>query len=167
MSAVSRPARTFYLVLAVAVFLLDQASKWAVMHALALGETRSLIPGVFNLTHLRNRGAAFGLFADVDSHAVVAFLIAFSAVALVLVLLLLWRGSALPLAGWGLGLILGGALGNLFDRLRSGSVVDFLDLHLGPYHWPSFNLADSAIVIGAAVLMLELIRSRRHIHTEA
>jgi signal peptidase II len=154
--AVHRPARTLYLSLAAILFLLDQLSKAAVMQALALGETRRIVPGLFNLTHLRNRGAAFGLFADVESVVVLVFLIGFSLAALVLVLVL-----------WGLGLILGGALGNLFDRLRSGSVVDFLDFHLGPYHWPAFNLADSAIVIGAAVLMVEVFYGRHHLPEEA
>jgi signal peptidase II len=165
--ALHRPARTLYLSLAAIVFLLDQFSKAAVMQALALGETRRIVPGLFNLTHLRNRGAAFGLFADVESVVVLVFLIGFSLAALVLVLVLLWRGTASSLSGWGLGLILGGALGNLFDRLRSGSVVDFLDFHLGPYHWPAFNLADSAIVIGAAVLMVEVFYGRHHLPEEA
>lgn len=160
-------ARLFYLLLAVGIFLTDRVSKWAVMHTLVLGETRRIIPGLFNLTHLRNRGAAFGLFAETESTVVVFFLIAFSAAALGLVLVLLWRGVASPWAGAGLSLILGGALGNLVDRLNNGGVVDFLDFHLGPYHWPAFNVADSAIVIGAAVLMLELFRSRRHVHGEA
>ncbi len=160
-------ARFFYLLLAVGIFLTDRVSKWVVMHTLVLGETRRIIPGLFNLTHLRNRGAAFGLFAETESTLVVFFLIAFSAAALVLVLVLLWRGAASPWAGASLGLILGGALGNLVDRLNNGGVVDFLDFHLGPYHWPAFNVADSAIVIGAAVLMLELFRSRRHVHGEA
>lgn len=165
--AVHRPARTLYLSLAAIVFLLDQLSKLAVMRALALGETHRIVPGLFNLTHLRNRGAAFGLFADVESVVVLVFLIGFSLAALVLVLVLLCRGTASKLSGWGLGLILGGALGNLFDRLRSGSVVDFLDFHLGPYHWPAFNLADSAIVIGAAVLMVEVFYGRHHLPEEA
>jgi len=160
-------ARLFYLLLAVGIFLTDRVSKWAVMHTLVLGETRRIIPGLFNLTHLRNRGAAFGLFAETESTLVVFFLIAFSAAALILVLVLLWRGAASPWAGAGLSLILGGALGNLVDRLNNGGVVDFLDFHLGPYHWPAFNVADSAIVVGAAVLMLELFRSRRHVHGEA
>jgi signal peptidase II len=144
--------------LAAALFLLDQGSKWLVAGSLRLGEVRSIIPGIFSLTHLRNRGAAFGLFADSGSPAVRAALIAFSVAALGLVLYLLWRGVSARATGWGLGLILGGALGNLVDRLRSGSVVDFLDFHLGGYHWPAFNLADSAVVVGALLLMIEVLR---------
>jgi len=100
------------LMLAAALFLLDQGAKWLVAGSLRLGEVRSVIPGLFNLTHLQNRGAAFGLFADSDSPAVRAVLIAFSVAALLLVLFLLWRGVSSRWTGWGLGLILGGALGN-------------------------------------------------------
>ena len=115
---------------------------------------------------MRASGAAFGLFANFSSPFVLVFLILFSATALGLVVLLLWRGPGSRLAGWGLGLILGGALGNLFDRLRSGTVVDFLDFHLGAYHWPTFNLADSAIVLGALALMIEILRGHRKRHSE-
>jgi signal peptidase II len=146
------------LLLAAALLLLDQGSKWLVAGSLRLGEVRSIVPGVFNLTHLQNRGAAFGLFADSGSPAVRALLIAFSVAALALVLYLLGRGVSSRWTGWGLGLILGGALGNLVDRLRAGSVVDFLDFHLGGYHWPAFNLADSAVVLGALLLMIEVLR---------
>ena len=155
------------LMLAAALFLLDQGAKWLVAGSLRLGEVRSVIPGLFNLTHLQNRGAAFGLFADSDSPAVRAVLIAFSVAALLLVLFLLWRGVSSRWTGWGLGLILGGALGNLLDRVRAGSVVDFLDFHLAGYHWPAFNLADSAVVIGALLLMIEVLRPHRHESTEA
>ncbi|MFQ5724144.1 MAG: signal peptidase II [Terriglobia bacterium] len=158
-------SRSLYLLLALAVFLLDQASKALVARTLAAGELRRVLPGFFNLTHTRNPGAAFGLLSNSDSPWAGAFLILFSVAALALVWSLLWRGPA-RLAGVGLGLILGGALGNLFDRLRAGSVVDFLDFHVGGYHWPAFNLADSAIVVGAAALLAEILRSRRRAPTE-
>ena len=159
-------ARGAYFLLVVGVFLLDQGSKALVARTLALGETRRVLPGFFNLVHVRNPGAAFGLLSNFDSPWVTAFLVAFSVAALALVLSLLWRGPA-RLAGLGLGLIFGGAVGNLFDRLRAGSVVDFLDFHLGGYHWPAFNLADSAIVLGAAALIAEVLRSRRSPAREA
>ncbi|MDA2913455.1 signal peptidase II [Acidobacteriia bacterium AH_259_A11_L15] len=158
-------SRTLYLLLALAIFLLDQASKALVARTLAVGELRRVIPGFFNLTHTRNPGAAFGLLSNSDSPWTVAFLILVSVAALALVWSLLWRGPA-RLAGVGLGLILGGALGNLFDRLQAGSVVDFLDFHVGGYHWPAFNLADSAIVVGAAALLAEVLRSRRRAPSE-
>ena len=161
----SLPARPLYLLLALVIFLLDQASKALVARTLAVGELRRVIPGFFNLTHTRNPGAAFGLLSNSDSPWTVAFLILVSVAALALVGSLLWRGPA-RLAGVGLGLILGGALGNLFDRLQAGSVVDFLDFHVGGYHWPAFNLADSAIVVGAAALLAEVLRSRRSAPSE-
>jgi len=155
------PARRRYLLVAAGVLLLDQVSKWAVLEALAPGELRRVLPGFFNLTHVRNRGAAFGLFSESESTAVLIFLVGFSLAALALVLALLWRGVGSWTTGWGLTLVLGGALGNLVDRLRSGSVVDFLDFHLSGYHWPAFNLADSAIVVGAGLLLLEVLRGHR------
>jgi len=160
MTSPPQDSRSFYLFVAFATLLLDQLTKWIVTRQLALGEQRSVLPGVFNFTHLQNRGAAFGLFADSDSSVVQVFLVSFSVMALILVLFLLWRGVSSAWSGWGLGLILGGAVGNLIDRLRAGSVVDFLDFHLGRYHWPAFNLADSAVVIGAVALMIEVLRSR-------
>ncbi len=144
--------------LAAALFLLDQGAKWLVAGSLRVGEVRPVLPGFFNLAYLHNRGAAFGLFADSDSAVVRAALVGFSLAALALVLYLLWRGVSSRPTGWGLGLILGGALGNLLDRVRAGQVVDFLDFHVAGYHWPAFNLADSAVVIGALLLMVEVLR---------
>ncbi len=167
MSSQQPDSRGFYLSIAFITLLLDQITKWLVTRHLVLGETHRVLPGVFSFTHLQNRGAAFGLFADSDSTVVQGFLIAFSIAALLLVLFLLWRGVTSAWAGWGLGLILGCALGNLIDRLRAGSVVDFLDFHLGQYHWPAFNLADSAVVIGAIALMIEVLRARPGRDSEA
>lgn len=158
--------RAWYLFLAAGVFLLDQGSKWMVSRGLAPGEVRRVIPGLVNLTRVHNPGAAFGLLSDYDSDWVTLVLVAFSAVALGLLLNLLWRGPA-RLAGAGLGLLCGGAVGNLFDRLRTGTVVDFLDFHLAGYHWPAFNLADGAIVLGAAALVAEVLRRGRRPATEA
>ena len=161
MPTTEKHVRALSLFLAGVVFLLDQGTKWWVAGTLALGETRTVISGLFNLTHVHNRGAAFGLFAHFESVWAAALLIVFSAAAMVLVLVLLWRNHAPRLAGWGLALILGGAAGNLLDRLRAGRVVDFLDFHLGPYHWPAFNVADAAIVVGAATLIYQVLQ-RRH-----
>jgi signal peptidase II len=149
----SEAARFTFLLLGAVVFVLDQLTKWLLMAWLASGETRTVIPGLFNLTHLRNRGAAFGLLSESDSPWTAGLLVALSLMVLLLVLQWLWRRPLASSYGLGLGLILGGAGGNLCDRLRAGSVVDFLDLHLGPYHWPAFNLADSAIVLGAGWLI--------------
>ncbi|MFQ5816903.1 MAG: signal peptidase II [Terriglobia bacterium] len=153
----SQDNRRLYFLLALAVWAADQASKWLLAFTLAPGEVRRIVPGFFNLTHLYNRGAAFGLFADVATPLARILLVAFAIAALGVVLVLLWRNPAGRAIGWSLALIFGGALGNLVDRLRTGGVVDFLDFHLGGYHWPAFNLADSAIVLGAAGLIYQIL----------
>jgi len=117
-----------------------------------------VIPGFFRITHTENTGAAFSLFADSPSHWKTAMLISFSVVAMIVVSVLLWKQSrALTMTGIALSLILGGAVGNLWDRVASGRVVDFLLFYVKSYQWPVFNLADSAIVVGASLLVLEII----------
>jgi signal peptidase II len=153
--------RWLHFFIALAVFAADQAAKSAIESALPLHDSWPVIPGLFRLTHVKNRGAAFGIFADSTSPMKIEVLILLSIVALVVVLALLWRHQ--PNArrtGLGLALILGGAVGNLFDRLVHGSVVDFLDFSLGGFHWPAFNIADSAIVIGAGLLVLDMLLTR-------
>ena len=137
---------------------LDRLAKWEVARNLALHENIQVIPDFFRITHVENRGAAFGLFADSPSEWKIAVLVLFSIVALVIVSALLWRNShSITTTGVGLALILGGALGNLWDRLVSGRVVDFLLFYVGQYQWPAFNVADSAIVIGAGLLVIEIM----------
>jgi signal peptidase II len=112
-----------------------------------------LIPGLFRITHLENTGAAFSLFADSSGTWASRLLILFSLTALVVISLLLWRnGSVMNLTTVSLALFLGGTLGNLCDRLARGRVTDFLDVYVGTHHWPPFNVADSAIVVGALLL---------------
>src|ERR1700680_2624646 len=150
--------RRFQFVIAFFIVLLDRAAKWTVAKDIPLHESIKLIPHFFYLTHLENRGAAFGLFAESPSEWKIALLVLFSIVALVIVSALLWRSShTMTATGIGLSLILGGALGNLWDRLLSGRVVDFLLVYLGSYQWPAFNLADSAIVVGAGLLVFEIL----------
>ncbi len=150
--------RKFHLLLAFGVFALDRLTKWAVAQNIALHENINVIPGFFRLTHVQNRGAAFGLFSESSSEYKVAVLVLFSVVALVVVSTLLWRNShRLTTTGVGLALILGGALGNLWDRIVTGHVVDFLLFYLGSYQWPAFNIADTAIVVGAALLVAEIL----------
>src|SRR5262249_9483356 len=121
-------------------------------------DMKQMISGFFYLTHVENRGAAFSLFADSPSEWKVAMLVVFSLVALAVVSALLWRSNhAMITTGVGLGLILGGALGNLWDRVLSGRVVDFLLFYIGSYQWPAFNVADSAIVVGACLLVVEIL----------
>jgi signal peptidase II len=149
--------------LAVAVLAADQASKYVVGRFTSVGSVRVLIPGLLNLAHTSNPGVAFGMFADSETPWRAPLLIVFSIGVMALIAWLLATDRA---GGWlgrhGMALILGGAAGNLFDRLLQRRVTDFLDFHLGSYHWYTFNLADSAIVIGAAFVILELLRDARH-----
>jgi signal peptidase II len=153
--------RKYHFLIAALVVVFDRLGKWIVDKNIALHESVAVVPGFFHLTHVENRGAAFGLFAESPSEWKIAVLVLFSLVALVVVSALLWKNShAMTTTGVGLALILGGALGNLWDRLLSGQVVDFLDFYVGNYHWPAFNLADSAIVVGALLLVTEILFSK-------
>jgi signal peptidase II len=157
-SSAAHAMRKYHFLIAILVVALDRFSKWLVASNIALHDSISVLPGFFRLTHVQNPGAAFGLFAESSSEWKVAILILFSIVALAVVSALLWKNShAMTVTGVGLALILGGAVGNLWDRLLSGRVVDFLDFYLGTYHWPAFNVADSAIVIGALLLVGEIL----------
>lgn len=150
--------RKFHLLIALSVVVLDRTAKWVIARNISLHDSIQVIPGFFRLTHVENRGAAFGLFADSPSQWKIAMLVMFSVVALVIVTALLWRNShQISTTGIGLALILGGALGNLWDRLVSGRVVDFLLFYVGQYQWPAFNVADSAIVVGAGLLVFEIL----------
>lgn len=150
--------RKYFFLIAALVLLLDRLAKWAVASNIPLHESVVVIPGFFHLTHVQNPGAAFGLFADSSAQWKVGALVSFSVVALVIVSAVLWKNShALSTTTIGLSLILGGATGNLWDRMVSGHVVDFLDFYVGSYHWPAFNIADSAIVIGAILLVSEIV----------
>ncbi|MGB8886845.1 MAG: signal peptidase II [Candidatus Korobacteraceae bacterium] len=150
--------RKYFFLIAALVLLLDRLAKWAVASNIPLHESVVVIPGLFHLTHVQNTGAAFGLFADSSAQWKVGALVSFSVVALVIVSALLWKNShAWSTTTIGLSLILGGATGNLWDRMVSGHVVDFLDFYVGSYHWPAFNVADSAIVIGAILLVSEIV----------
>jgi signal peptidase II len=150
--------RKYHFLIAVLVVVLDRASKWLVAGAITLHDSVAVLPGFFRLTHVQNSGAAFGLFAESSSEWKVAILVLFSVLALAVVSALLWKNShSMTSTGVGLSLILGGAVGNLWDRLLSGHVVDFFDFYLGSYHWPAFNIADSAIVIGALLLVAEIL----------
>jgi signal peptidase II len=159
----STSARTLHFLLALLVVLLDRWTKRLVAARIAMYTHIQIIPRFFRLTHTENTGAAFSLFADSPSHWKTAMLIGFSFVAMVIVSVLLWRQSrALTITGIALSLILGGAVGNLWDRIASGRVVDFLLFYIKQYQWPVFNLADSAIVIGAALLVIEILWARPH-----
>lgn len=157
----SHAARKYFFLISVAVVVLDRLTKYIVEQRLPLHESISIIPGFFKLTHIENRGAAFGLFADSPSEWKVAMLVLFSVIALVVVSFLLWKNShAMTSTGVGLALILGGAIGNLWDRLAAGHVTDFLLFYISRYEWPAFNVADSSIVVGAGLLVVEILFSK-------
>ena len=150
--------RKLHFLIALFVIVLDRLAKLVVEHKIPLHDGIQIIPGFFRLTHLENRGAAFGLFADSPSPWKIGALVLFSVIALVVVSALLWKNShTISITGIGLALILGGAIGNLWDRLTAGHVTDFLLFYVGRYQWPAFNVADSAIVVGATLLVYEIV----------
>jgi len=160
-------ARAFYLLITLVVVLLDRWTKHVVAQRISLYSHIPVIPGFFSLTHTENTGAAFSLFADSNAHWKTAMLIVFSVIALMVVSVLLWKNHHAHVAtGIGLSLIMGGAVGNLWDRLARGRVVDFLLFYVKRYQWPVFNLADSAIVVGAGLLVLEILFAKSHTRDE-
>ncbi len=162
------PTRTRITLLSIslAVILLDRVTKLLVSRHLEMGEAHTVIPGVFRITHVLNTGAAFSAFAEsANPETVRIALIAFSIAAVIVVGIMLWRSAAaITLSGVALALILGGAIGNLYDRIRLHHVIDFLEVHIAHYHWPDFNVADSAIVVGACLLLLEIFRPQPDNH---
>ncbi len=150
--------RYFYFLIPIVVLVLDRLTKVLVEARFLLYESKTIIPGVFDLTHTRNTGVAFGLFANSDSPWVPYILTLTAATALIAILVYSLRH---PVDNWklqlGLMLVLGGAAGNLYDRINYGYVIDFLDVFYGTYHWPTFNIADSSITIGIGFLLLEVL----------
>jgi signal peptidase II len=144
------------------VFAIDRLTKSIIEAHVSTFDVHPVIPGFFDIVHSQNRGVAFGLMNDSTSPWRTVVLVVFSAAALLLVAGMLWRASRLD--RWtvaGLALVLGGAAGNLFDRILWGRVTDFLEFYIGDLHWPTFNVADSCIVIGSGLLLLELLRPKR------
>lgn len=141
-----------------AVVLADQVTKHLILSSLALHDYIEIIPGFFNISHVLNPGGAFGVFAT-QSPTVRRFVFLFlsSLVAVFVVWMYHKAARTHVLLSWGLAMIFGGALGNLIDRFRFGMVVDFLDFYLGSAHWPAFNVADSAISIGMAILIYHVV----------
>lgn len=150
--------RKYQLLIVAAVILLDHLTKLLVIHGIPVGDDIPIVPGLFQLSHWENTGAAFSMFASSTSPWRTFGLIAFSVIACIVVCYLLWKhGPALDISSLSLCLILGGALGNLWDRVAKARVTDFLDFYVGDHHWPPFNVADSAIVIGAALLIITIL----------
>jgi signal peptidase II len=149
--------RVHYLLLTIAIVALDLWTKALILGRLALHESIPVIPGFFNLVYVRNTGAAFGIGANASSN-LVPLLLSVGAITVFLIVVVYSLRTAVTdrLLQTGLHLILGGAIGNLIDRFRFGYVVDFLDVYIGRHHWPAFNVADSAICIGIALLFLDM-----------
>ncbi len=135
------------------VLALDQATKYFVSTTFNLYDSKEIIPGLFNITYITNTGGAFGILKGAERWRHIFFQ-AVSVCAIFALIYLYKSGDKKgPLFFWGISLVFGGALGNLVDRIRHGYVVDFLDFYVGEMHWPAFNVADSAITIGAILLL--------------
>lgn len=146
---------------ALSVLLLDQISKWLASNHLEPNQVLSIIPGFFNLVFVRNRGMAFGILSQSRSGFSYYFLLATTIVAIgVILFFFCWTKRKQKWLTVGLSLILGGAIGNLMDRIRLGYVIDFLDFFLKHYHWPAFNMADSAVTAGTFWLLINIIAGK-------
>jgi len=148
--------------LSAAVLALDRLTKWIIETRVSAFDVHTVIPGFFDIVHSENRGVAFGIFNDTPSDWRRLALIVFALAAVVVVAALLWKASRFDrCTAAGLALILGGAAGNLFDRIVWGRVTDFLEFYIHNLHWPTFNVADSCVVVGSVLLLLDLLRTRR------
>jgi signal peptidase II len=154
-----RDARPWLLLISLLVIVLDRVTKNYVATHIIMGSGVVVIPRVFRITHVLNTGAAFSMFADSASPALVRIgLVSFSVIAAVAVLIMLWRyGKLWSASAVGFALVLGGAIGNLYDRAIYHYVVDFLEVHIVNYHFPDFNVADSCITVGATLLIADMI----------
>jgi len=162
------PRRLHWLLLMSAVVILaDRLTKTLVAARIPLGEAIPVVPHFLRITHWLNEGAAFSLFADSTSPSTVRWgLIGFSALAALVVLIVMVRlGNRITSTTVALALVFAGALGNLHDRIVYGSVVDFIEVHIFGYHWPDFNVADSAIVTGACLLMLDSLLPKKSVES--
>jgi signal peptidase II len=145
-------------IIAGVVVLLDQLSKWIVLETIPLYTRIEVIPGFFNLIHIRNPGGAFGFMAANASpvrHWL--FLIAIALAMAMIIYFYRQTPRAYRFLGVALALIFGGAVGNLIDRLRFGEVIDFLDVYIGQLHWPAFNVADSAVTVGVVIFIIHIV----------
>lgn len=160
------PPRLVPFAIALGVFALDRFSKSIIERFVTLWDAHVVIPGFFQIIHTENRGAAFSMLADSSSEVRSSVLIGLSILILGIIAALLWNSaSRLSHEHWtlrlGLSLVLGGALGNVYDRVTRGAVTDFLDFYVGELHWPTFNVADCAISVGAGLMLLSLWLGRR------
>jgi signal peptidase II len=159
-----RDGRLLLVLLAAAAVAVDRLSKQWIEAHIQLGSAIVVIPNFFRLTHVLNTGAAFSIFESARSPLLVRnMLVGFSILVIAIVLALIFNiGRQLTPTSVALALILGGAIGNLYDRIKFHHVVDFLEVHVVRYHWPDFNIADSCIVVGACLMLLEILRPQRN-----
>lgn len=151
-----------YLIITIVILAIDQLSKYWAVISLKPVIMIEVIPGFFRFTYATNRGVAFSLFADSEMNVRVIFAVISIIAALIVLLYLAWTPAEKVLSSTALALLLAGIVGNLIDRVRLGEVIDFIDVHLADkYTWPTFNIADSAICIGAILLAIEMICDER------
>lgn len=155
-----KPNYRIFTAVTAASLVIDQAAKVLVDRTMALYQSIPVIDGLFSITYMRNRGAAFSFLADFDYRRPFFIAITFVAIAVIVVTFRKLRDDQ-RLAASSLSLIFSGAVGNLIDRLRLGEVIDFLDVYWKTHHWPAFNVADSAICVGVALLALDMLREER------
>ncbi|HEY8148529.1 MAG TPA: signal peptidase II [Vicinamibacteria bacterium] len=154
------PGRSAYLWIAGVIVALDQVTKALVDDFMTLHESRTIVEGLVRLTYVQNRGAAFGILSEAGLPYQSLMFSVVSLLALLAIALYAWRmpvQSRLPQTA--LAMVMGGAVGNLLDRARLGYVIDYVDMYWGPHHWPAFNVADSAISVGVALLVLDILRN--------
>ena len=146
---------------AIGVFAADRWSKWMIETHLAPETVKPVIPGLFNIVRSENPGVAFGMFAEDSGRWHTPALVLMSMIAILILAAMLWKIDRLDrISALGLSLIFGGAMGNVYDRVRSGAVTDFLDFYVRTHHWYIFNLADSGICVGAGLLLLSMFLTR-------
>jgi signal peptidase II len=154
------PGRSAYLWIAGVIVALDQVTKALVDDFMTLHESRTIVEGLVRLTYVQNRGAAFGILSEAGLPYQSLMFSVVSLLALLAIALYAWRmpvQSRLPQTA--LAMVMGGAVGNLLDRARLGYVIDYVDMYWGPHHWPAFNVADSAITVGVALLVIDILRN--------
>ena len=150
--------RFLYSILALSIFILDRLTKTFIENHFSLYESKNVIPGFLDFTHIRNKGMAFGILSNTSWTWIPFLLSIFASIAFILILIFALRTPVSQRRlQMGLMLILGGAIGNLYDRFRYGFVTDFIEVFYKSYQWPTFNLADSAITIGVGLLLLEIL----------
>jgi signal peptidase II len=155
-----RPVERQAMALVVATLVVDQASKQFLLgYLVKAGAIVPVIDGFFRLVVVWNRGVSFGLMGG--DAALPPWVLSAVAIAVCIGLFLWLRHTDRKLMGWGIGLVMGGAIGNVIDRARWGAVFDFADFHIGRWHWPAFNVADSAIVVGVGLMLIDSLLGER------